>query len=337
MTRTLLLCMLAALGAHATPAKAADFAADVARSDGWVGWRVPLVDGARAPCCYSTRRGVPLEVGCDLDARVGIFGTSDGDPRHDTELAVYARVVKGRIDDVRAVGASCPVRGAKPIREIDAVVPAHSVDLLAAWATEPRSAKADIDSALSAIAYHAEPAATRALATLAEPRHAQETREQALFWLGQARGADGAGIVEHYATTDADPDLREHAIFALSQASGVDAYARILAISRSDRSDHVRSQALFWMAQMGDPRAAADITSAVAGDTSADVREQAVFALSQLGDDKAEDALIAILRGTYPRDAKKQALFWLGQSGSPRALQALDDVLAKAGAASPSR
>lgn len=337
MSRSLLWCMLAALGAHAIPVQAADFAADVVHGDGWVGWRVPLVDGVRAPCCYGVKRGAPLEVGCDFDARIGVFGSSDGDLRNDTELAVYARVVHGRIDDVRAVGASCPVRAATPIREIDAVEPARSVELLAAWAAEPRSAKADVDSALSAIAYHAEPAATHALATLAEPRHPQETREQALFWLGQARGADGAGVVEHYATTDADPSLREHAIFALSQASDVDAYARILAISRSDRSDHVRSQALFWMAQMGDPRAAADITAAVVGDASAEVREQAVFALSQLGDDTAEDALIAILRGTYPREAKKQALFWLGQSGSPRALQALDEVLAKAGAASPSR
>ena len=336
MIRTSLLCVLAAFGALATSADAADFAADVVRSDGWVGWRVPLVDGAKAPCCYGVKRGAPLEVGCDFDRRIGVFGTSDGDVRRDTELAVYARVEHGRIEDVRAVGASCPVRTAKPVRELDPDEPGRSVDLLATWAVEPRAGKADVDSALSAIAYHADPRATRALATLAEPKHEQEMRKQALFWLDQARGAEGARIIEHHATTDADPDMREHAIFALSQASGsgVDAYARILAISRSDRSDHVRSQALFWMAQMDDPRAAADISAAASNDASADVREQAVFALSQLDDGAGEDALISILRGAYPREAKKQALFWLGQSGSPRALQALDEVLAKAGSAS---
>lgn len=331
MIKPSLLCVLAAVGALASPAGAADFAADVVRSDGWVGWRVPLVDGARAPCCYGAKRGAPLEVGCDFDRRIGVFGTSDGDVRHDTELAVYARVEHGRIEDVRAVGASCPVRTAKPVRELDPIEPGRSIDLLATWAVEPRAGKADVDAALSAIAYHADSRATRALATLAEPEHEQEMRKQALFWLGQARGAEGARIIEHHAMTDADPDLRENAIFALSQASGVDAYARILAISRSDRSDHVRSQALFWMAQMDDPRAAADISAAAATDASADVREQAVFALSQLDDGEGEEALIAILRGAYPREAKKQALFWLGQSGSPRALQALEDVLAKAG------
>ncbi|MBA8883252.1 HEAT repeat domain-containing protein [Dokdonella fugitiva] len=334
MNKSSLPCMLVALGALAAPASAADFAADVMREDGWVGWHVPLVDGVRAPCCYGVKRAAPLEAGCDLDQRIGVFGTSDGDLRRDTELAVYARVVHGRIEGVRAVGASCPVRAAKPIRDIDPVGPGRSIDLLTDWATGPRSAKADVDAALSAIAHHADSRATRVLATLAEPGHAQEMREHALFWLGHARGAEGARIIEHHATTDADPDLREKAIFALSQASGVDAYARILAISRSDRSDHVRGQALFWMAQLDDPRAAADISAAVAADASADVREQAVFALSQLDDGKGEDALIAILRGAYPREAKKQALFWLGQSGSPRALQALDEVLAKAGSAS---
>ncbi|HEU4662612.1 MAG TPA: HEAT repeat domain-containing protein [Dokdonella sp.] len=335
MTRPFLLCLLAAVAANALHAGAADLATDVARSDGWVGWRVPLVGGARSPCCYVVRHDEPVEAGCDLDARGGNFGTSDRDPRHDTELAVYAHVVHGRIEDVRAVGASCPVRTEKPIRALDAVEPSRSIELLAAWATETRAAHADIDSALAAIAYHGDPAATRALATLAEPAHTDEVRQQALFWLARARGAEGAEIVERHATTDADPDVREHAIFALSQASGVDAYARILAISRSDRSDHVRSQALFWMAQMDDPRAAGDIANALDTDASADVREQAVFALSQLDGDRGEDALIAILRGDYPRETKKQALFWLGQSGSARALQLLDEVLAES--AAPSR
>ena len=286
-----------------------------------------MVAGAGAPCCFTWRHGKVADGGCNLDGRDWSFGTSDRSPLRDSTLAVYAHVANGRIDRVRAVAAACPVESAGTIRRIDAVASEQSVELLSSWLAGS-DARNDDDSALAALAYHQDASATRALATQAESKHAEEMREQALFWLGQTRGADGADIIEHHATTDPDPDLREKAVFALSQSKVGDPYARILAISRSDRAAHVRSQALFWMAQMADARARADITAALATETSDDAREQAVFALSQLKEGQAEDALVAIVRGDYPRDAKKQALFWLGESGSPRAIQVLDEVLA---------
>lgn len=323
VTMGVALAVLAAADASA----ATGLQEQVFRTDGWVAWQVPMIADAGAPCCFTWRRGVPAENGCDLDARDWSFGTDSRHPLHDSTLAVYAHVAKGRIDRLRAVASACPVESKDAIRHLDAVVPAHSVALLADWLAGA-DAKQDEDAALAALAYHEDASATRALAARAEPEHHEEAREQALFWLGQARGAEGADIVEHYATTDADPDLREKAVFALSQSRAGDPYARIRAISRSDRTAHVRSQALFWMAQMDDARAPADITAALGSETSDDAREQAVFALSQLKEGKAEDALIAVVRSNYPRDAKKQALFWLGQSGSPRAIKALDEMLA---------
>lgn len=317
--------------AHASAAT--DLQAQVTQEDGWVAWQVPMVAGAGAPCCFTWRHGMVADGGCDLDGRDWSFGTDGKHALRDSTLAVYAHVAKGRIDRVRAVAAACPVASKDAIRRIVPVVPAQSVALLSDWLAGSDVKRNDDDSALAALAYHEDASATRALAVQAEPKHDEEAREQALFWLGQTRGAEGADIVEHYATTDADPDLREKAVFALSQSKAGDPYARILAISRSDRTAHVRSQALFWMAQTEDARAPADITAALANEASDDVREQAVFALSQLKDGRAEDALIAIVRGNYPRDTKKQALFWLGQSGSPRAIQALDDVLAADGPA----
>ncbi|MEO7323954.1 MAG: HEAT repeat domain-containing protein, partial [Dokdonella sp.] len=305
---------------------ASDLQAQVKQADGWVAWRVPMIADAGSPCCFARRSTSRTEAGCDLDGREWNFGSNDQHPLHDSTLAVYVRVAQGHVDRVRAVAASCPVKSAEAIRWIDTAEPAQSVNLLSAWLGGAHGSRPDEDSVLAAIAYHADASATHALATLAEPAHARNSREQALFWLGQARGADGADIVERYATTDADPDLREHAIFALSQSHAGDPYARIQVISRSDPAAHVRSQALFWMAQMQDKRAATDITAALGGERSDDVREQAVFALSQLKEGEAEDALIAVVRGNYPREVKKQALFWLGQSGSPRAIQALDDV-----------
>jgi len=331
--KTAMMGFALAVFAAADASAATGLQAQVTQADGWVAWQVPMIADAGAPCCFTWRRGAPAENGCDLDARDWSFGTDSRHPLHDSTLAVYAHVADGRIDRLRAVASACPVESKDAIRRLDAVAPAQSVALLADWLASADK-KHDDDSALAALAYHEDASATRALATRAEPKHDEEVREQALFWLGQTRGAEGADIVEHYATTDADPDLREKAVFALSQSKAGDPYARILAISRSDRTAHVRSQALFWMAQMEDARAQADITAALTTETSDDAREQAVFALSQLRQGQAEDALIAVVRGNYPRDAKKQALFWLGESGSPRAIKALDEVLA---AGSPAR
>ena len=303
-------------------------ASRVNATDGWVSWDVPMISGAGEPCCWSGR-GDHAEgrIGCDLEGRDHGFSTSDQPkPPGSGMLTVYAHVTHARMDDVRAYEASCPVHSTSAIRRVDGVAATDSIALLAEWVDSPDAKR---DDAIAAIAYHAEPAATRLLASRAEPSHERKQREDALFWLGEARGADGAAIVERYATTDGDPKLREHAIFALSQSKTGDPYERIHAIAGSDPADHVRSQALFWMAQMGDKRAAHDITAAVEHDTSSSVREQGVFALSQIEGGGGDEALIALLNGNYPRDVKKQALFWLGQSGSPRAMQYFDEALTK--------
>jgi HEAT repeat protein len=187
---------------------------------------------------------------------------------------------------------------------------------------------ADVEhGTLAALAYHADASATRALAVRAEPSHLFKERGEALFWLGLTRGAEGADVVEHYATTDADPKLRAHAIFALTQSTATDVYTHVLTMAHDDPAEHVRSQAFFWLAHMGDARAKDDIIASLKTESSDRVREQAVFALSQLGNGAADEALIAVLRGDYPRAVKKPALFWLGQSGSPRAMAYFDEAL----------
>jgi hypothetical protein len=321
---------LTALGfAASANAVSNDLENRVTASDGWVAYRVPMVADVDAPCCYSVRDGAATKRGCNLDERDWGFttGHSDDDPAVvlDATLVVYLRVEHGRVQRVRAVGASCPVRTDGTVRWIDAVDPANSVAMLSSLLERTG---ADVEhSSLAALAYHADVSATRALTARAEPSHPFKERGDALFWLGQARGAQGADVVEHYATTDADPKLRAHAIFALTQSKAADVYTHILTMAHHDPAEHVRSQAFFWLAQMGDARAKDDIIASLKTESSDRVREQAVFALSQLDDGAAEEALIAVLRGDYPRAVKKPALFWLGQSGSPRALAYFDEAL----------
>jgi len=319
-------CVVAAGAATAAPA---DLAGRVAQQDGWAAWQVPMAQSVGMACCFAWHQGKPASGGCDLDGRSWNIGTSDDDPHPAAgdNLSIFVHIVHGQVDKARAFSASCKLRNADQVRWIDPVASADSIAFLAAAAAKSTEELADVE--IAAVAMHSDPAATTTLTRLADASHARKVREQALFWLGQARGAEGARIVEHVATTDSDAELRAHAVFALSQAHDFDGYASILRIAQHDASEHVREQALFWMAQTGDKRAKDDIFAAIARETSDKVREQAVFALSQLKEGEAETALIALVRGDYPRKVKEQALFWLGQSGSTQAIDFLDEVLTR--------
>jgi hypothetical protein len=329
--RTALLAALSGIALLAGSAVAAenDLGARVASQDGWTGWKVPIVAGAGMPCCFDWHHGRGHAEACDLESRNWNIGTNDDDPRPVTggDLGVYVHVANGRIDKVRSYGSTCTIRNADKVRWLDPVVPADSVAFLAAAAA---TAEHDLaDGEIASLALHADASATAALAKLGDASHPRKLREQALFWLAQARGAEGAKIVERVATSDADAELRENAVFALSQAHDYDGYASIRGIAQHDASEKVRGQALFWMAQMEDKRAKDDILAAIKGDASEHVREQGVFALSQLKDNAGESALIGIVRGDYPRKVKEQALFWLGQSGSTQAMDFLDELLTR--------
>lgn len=328
MLRSTAFAAFAALGfAASASAVGDDLESRAIASDGWVAYHVPMVAGVDEPCCYSVHDGTATRKGCDLDRRGWSFSSDHDDPAAalDGTLAVYLRVEQGRVERVRAIGASCPVHTEGTIRWIDPVDPANSVAMLSSL-LDRRASDAQ-DGGLVALAYHADASATRALAARAEPAHPLKEREHALFWLGQTRGAEGADVVEHYATTDADPKLREKAIFALSQSKAADVYAHILTMAHDDPDEHVRGQAFFWLAHLDDARAKDDIIASLKTESSDRVREQAVFALTQLHNGVADEALIAVLRGDYPRAVKKPALFWLGQSGSPRALAYFDEAL----------
>lgn len=321
-----LVCCVFLLLPVAATAAADDLARRLAASDGWVQWQVPLAPDAGDSCCYEGRGGASGRRGCDLDGRR--WSISDAAPTQldaARELAVYAHVKAGQVDAVRALSASCPVSSAGAITQLDGVDPAASVAWLAARVRRGDGRKDD--EGIAAIAFHAAPAAMSVLREFAAVGGPRDRREAALFWMGQARGAEGVDAVERVAHEDADAKIRSHAVFVLSQAEKYDAYPRVLAIAASDRSGEVRSQALFWLAQMKDDRAVADIVAALRRETDAQAREQAVFALTQLPDGQGDKALIDLIRGDYPREVKQKALFWLGQSGSDTALAFLDETL----------
>jgi hypothetical protein len=299
-------------------------------ADDWVGYHVAMVEGAGSACCYSDLAGEgSSRTRCDLDSKKGNVFSDAGSRESGAGLSVYWHVEGGEPDKIRAFTADCPVSSQKPIRWIDPVAAEDSIAEISRWMQAGNVPGHDASSGMPALALHADEKSTLALIGFVESASTAKFAEDALFWLGHARGIPGADYVEKVATSDPSADLRQHATFALSQSHVDDAYLRVRRISKNDKSAEVRGQALFWMAQMKDSRAKADILDALNREDSDVAREQAVFALSQLDENVATPALIAVIRGDYPRPVKERALFWLGQAGTDEALAFLDTVLTK--------
>ncbi len=84
----------------------------------------------------------------------------------------------------------------------------------------------------------------------------QDTRKQAVFWLGQAAGdAATKGLTELAEDDDGDREVRESAVFALSQLKNDQGVPALVRIARSNGDPRIRRTALFWLGQSEDPRA----------------------------------------------------------------------------------
>jgi hypothetical protein len=84
------------------------------------------------------------------------------------------------------------------------------------------------------------------------------TRQQAVFWLGQAAGdAATHDLTDLVDDADLDRDVKEQAVFALSQQPHDAGVPALIRIARTHPEPGVRRKALFWLGQSGDPRALA--------------------------------------------------------------------------------
>jgi len=291
----------------------------------WVGWSVPAVPEARDVCCFTTnfkRRG------CSLTDRDNSWGTSDQFQRSGaTDLYVLVEAKGGRPSRVRVVSSSCPVDGAnRRLVWLGPVDPGASIVALS------KLLEANVDdveeTALAAIAYHADARADAVIEKRAIDRSlSEDSRKQAIFWAGNARGEAGYRLVERVLLSDPSGDIREHAVFALTQSPVPGASERIKRVALEDRDNDVRAQALFWLAQSNAKGAGEWIVGRLDAEDDDHVREQAVFALSQLKD--GTDWLLKVLRSKRDSETIRRALFWLGQSDDPRALQELEKILEK--------
>lgn len=86
----------------------------------------------------------------------------------------------------------------------------------------------------------------------------EDTRKSAVFWLGQAAGAAATkGLSDIVDDTSLDLEVKKSAVFAISQLPHDDGVPALINVARSNKSPAIRKSALFWLGQTNDPRAIA--------------------------------------------------------------------------------
>ena len=84
----------------------------------------------------------------------------------------------------------------------------------------------------------------------------RSTRNQSVFWLGQAAGdASTRGLTDIVADKGVDREVRESAVFALSQRPRDEGVPALISVARTNKDPEIRKKALFWLGQSHDPRA----------------------------------------------------------------------------------
>jgi hypothetical protein len=272
-------------------------------SPAWVGYAVPIIPGDRQMCCWNNSvRGCFLEPG-SIDRTIVVANNQTIKLEGPTELVVLYRVENRQVGKVRSFSPECDLdAGGLPFIWLTGVNAGDSVKLLEGIAKDnagtAREQNRRADSAVSAIAMHADPAA-----------------EQALEDLLAASQPD---------------ELRRRAVFGLSQRNNPQALNVLVGVAHNDKSPHLRGQALFWLAQRaGQKVAESAINDAIANDPETEVKKKAVFALTQMPSGQGVPLLIQVARTNRNPEVRKQAMFWLGQSKDERALAFIEEVLAK--------
>ena len=238
------------------------------------------------------------------------------------QLLVLFRVADNRVGKIRVFTGDCELdAGGLPVHWLTNVKPKESLDLLASFVggTGEKAGRRKSESAITAIALHADSAADSTLEKFVDPKRPEEVRNHTAFWLGNVRGLRGYQILRRMVRDDPSDKVREQCVFALHVSKVPEAVNTMIE----------RGQALFWLSQKAGQRAAKAIADAIENDPETEVKKKAVFALSQLPKDEGVPKLIAVARKNRNKEVRKDAMFWLGQSNDPRALAFFEEVLTK--------
>lgn len=194
---------------------------------------------------------------CRRQQMTGDFADGKGEwgwAREPGPVRVALRVRDGSVVSVRVrVGGTW--RAGQDVTDLGTVAaPAAAAFLL-------RLARGDIGrpakDAIFAAALADSATIWRALLAIARDRAVRnETRKQAVFWLGQEAEQVVTRSLDSLAMTDDESlEVREAAVFALSQRPAHEGVPALIRIARTHQDSRLRRRAMFWLAQSTDPRA----------------------------------------------------------------------------------
>lgn len=289
----------------------------------WLAFSIPVLEGTHSPCCWKGNwTNVTGESGCSLGKKHQSYGTRSNSPTTENVI-VLSEIKNSRVQKVRVVGESCPIEGqGATVTWLGNVDEKSGLDWLASEAHSD-------DAMLYALGLHRSNATNEYLYQMAIDRNG-DISEQAVFWLGEARGETGLRDLKRLLEELPIGDTRRQINFAVSQNKADGAADLLQKISESDRDSEQRSDALFWLAQEYPQRAEGILLDIIDTEQNEDVLEQAVFAISQLPEDRSSKILMSLATNSQsPREVRRQAIFWLANSDDDKAVAALADLLSR--------
>jgi hypothetical protein len=221
----------------------------------WVGYAVPSAHPDGNNCCWSNGG----QMTCNLEpgsSTTTTFTQNTAPLRLDSGdlFFVLYRIEQGQVTRIRSFSEECPLdAGGRTVHWLTGVKPSESVAVLNTYATAADRKPAD--SALSALAMHADSTALDTLIKLARGAANTHVRGQALFWLGQRAGQKAVGAITDALNNDPETEVKRRAVFALSQLPKDEGVPLLIDVARKNANPAVRKQAIFWLGQSKDPRA----------------------------------------------------------------------------------
>ncbi|HEY1308017.1 MAG TPA: HEAT repeat domain-containing protein [Vicinamibacterales bacterium] len=170
-------------------------------------------------------------------------------------LFVLFRIAERQVERIKIASSECPLdAGGLTVHWLTGVASAESLEYLTTF-TSGGAARRLANSAIVAMALHADPAAIDRLIALARTGNDARIRADALFWIAQRAGDKAAGVITDALDRDPDTEVKKRAVFALSQLPKDEGIPKLIDVARNNRNREVRRQAMFWLGQSGDPRA----------------------------------------------------------------------------------
>jgi len=198
-----------------------------------------------------------------------------------------------------------------------------ALDSILRTATDPELQ----DKAIFALSQIHQPRAGQTLRDYAgNERAPDESREKAIFWLGQQRSPENAAFLRGLYAKLTGEELKEKVIFSLSQMGGADNGRWLMDIALNEREPvEMRKKALFWAGQTGSNLE--QLVGLYDRMQNQEMKDQLIFVYSQRHEAGALDQLIQIAKTEHDKELRKKAIFWLGQSHDPRAAQVLLEII----------